>query len=251
MAGKLEGKVAVVTGGGTGIGKACALRFADEGAQVVIVGRRAEKLQEVSDEHQGISFVAADLMKTEDVAKVVAKLNADFGGRLDVLVNNAGWCPVQSIKDVTLADYDAAFSLDVRSLVDMTIQALPLLIASKGNMINLSTLGVTHRAPNLSMYIGAKSAVENFTRCWALDLVGDGVRVNAIAPGAIRTDIWNVTNLSEEEERAHEERTTANIPMERFGTADEIASAALFLASDEASYITGSVFQVDGGGGAL
>ena len=126
-----------------------------------------------------------------------------------------------------------------------------MLIASKGNMINLSTIGVTHRAQNLSMYIGAKSAVENFTRCWALDLAGDGVRVNAIAPGAIRTEIWTVTNLSEEEERAHEERTTANVPMKRFGTGDEIANTALFLASDEASYITGAVFGVDGGSSAL
>ena len=133
----------------------------------------------------------------------------------------------------------------------MTIQALSLLIRSKGNIVNMSTIGVTHRAPNLSMYIGAKSAVENFTRCWALDLVDDGIRVNAVAPGAIRTDIWNVTNLSEEEERAHEARTTGNIPMKRFGTADEIANTVLFLVSEEASYITGAVIGVDGGGGAL
>lgn len=251
MAGKLENKVAVVTGGGTGIGKATAIRFAKEGAKVVIVGRREEKLKEVAAEQEGISYVAADLTKTEDVTKVIDMINEKFSGQLDILVNNAGWCPVQSIKDVTIADYDTAFSLDVRSLVDMTIQALPLLIKSKGNMINMSTIGATHRAPNLSMYIGAKSAVENFTRCWALDLVDDGIRVNAIAPGAIRTDIWNVTNLSEEEERAHEARTTGNIPMKRFGTADEIANAALFLASDEASYITGTVIAVDGGGGAL
>jgi NAD(P)-dependent dehydrogenase (short-subunit alcohol dehydrogenase family) len=251
MVGALENKVAVVTGGGTGIGRATAIRFAKEGAKVVIVGRRESKLQEVASENENISYVAADLTRTEDVTKVIEFVKEKFDGKLDVLVNNAGWCPVQSIKDVTLADYDTAFSLDVRSLVDMTIQALPLLIKAKGNMINLSTIGVTHRAPNLSMYIGAKSAVENFTRCWALDLVDDGIRVNAIAPGAIRTDIWNVTNLPPEEERAHEARTTANIPMKRFGTADEIANAALFLASDEASYITGAVIAVDGGGGAL
>lgn len=251
MAGKLEGKVAIVTGGGTGIGKASALRFAAEGAKVIIVGRRAAKLEEVAVQSENISYVAGDLTATEDVTKVIDKVKEDFGGQLDILMNNAGWCPVQSIKDITLADYDTAFSLDVRSLVDMTIQALPLIIASKGTIINMSTIGVTHRGLNLSMYIGAKSAVENFTRCWALDLVDDGVRVNAIAPGAIRTDIWNVTNLSEEEERAHEARTTANIPMKRFGTADEIANAALFLASDEASYITGAVIAVDGGGTAL
>lgn len=251
MADKLKSKVAVVTGGGSGIGKATAIRFAEEGAKVIIVGRREEKLQEVVAENGNISYVAADLTKTEDVTKVINAVKERFDGHLDILVNNAGWCPVQSIKEVTLADYDTAFSLDVRSLVDMTIQALPLLIRSKGNIINMSTIGVTHRNYNLSMYIGAKSAVENFTRCWALDLASDGVRVNAIAPGAIRTDIWNVTNLSEDAAKEHEARITGNIPMKRFGRPEEIASAALYLASDEASFITGSVMAVDGGDGAF
>lgn len=251
MADKLESKVAVVTGGGSGIGKATAIRFAEEGAKVIIVGRREEKLQEVAAENGNISYVAADLTKTEDVTKVINAVKERFDEHLDILVNNAGWCPVQSIKEVTLVDYDTAFSLDVRSLVDMTIQALPLLIRSKGNIINMSTIGVTHRNYNLSMYIGAKSAVENFTRCWALDLASDGVRVNAIAPGAIRTDIWNVTNLSEDAAKEHEARITGNIPMKRFGRPEEIASAALYLASDEASFITGSVMAVDGGDGAF
>lgn len=250
MSQQLKDKIAIVTGGGTGIGKAIAVRYAKEGAQVVITGRREAKLQEVAAEQEGISYVAADLTKTEDVTKVVDFVKEKFG-RLDVLVNNAGWCPVQSIKDLTLNDYDVAFSLDVRAVVDITIQALPLLLESKGTIINMSTNGVQHRALNLSMYIGAKSAVENFTRCWALDLVDDGVRVNAIAPGAIRTDIWNVTNLPEKEAREHEARTTANIPMKRFGTPDEIANAALFLASDESSYIDGAVIGVDGGISAL
>lgn len=251
MSDKLEGKVAVVTGGGTGIGRAIALRFASEGAKVVITGRRDTKLKEVAAENGNISYVAADLTKTEDVTKVIDYVKEAFAGQLDVLVNNAGWCPVQSIKDVTLQDYDTAFSLDVRAVVDVTIQALPLLLKSKGNIINMSTNGVMHRAVNLSLYIGAKSAVENFTRCWALDLVDDGVRVNAIAPGAIRTDIWNVTNLPEKEAREHEARTTANIPMKRFGTPDEVANAALFLASDEGSYVDGAVIGVDGGISAL
>ena len=144
-----------------------------------------------------------------------------------------------------VADYDTAFSLDVRSLVDMTIQSLPLLIKSKGNMINLSTIGVTHRNYNLSMYIGAKSAVENFTRCWALDLAADGVRVNAIAPGPIRTDIWNVTNLSEEDAKEHKKCITCNNPMQWFGEPEEVANAALFLASDEAGFISGAVIAVN------
>lgn len=210
--------MAVVTGGGSGIGRAIAERFAQEGAKVLIVGRQESKLQEVAAENSNISYVAGDLTKTESVTRVIDTVKERFGGQLDILVNNAGWCPVQSIKDVTLADYDTAFSLDVRSLVDMTIQSLPLLIQSKGNMINLSTIGVTHRNYNLSMYIGAKSAVENFTRCWALDLAADGVRVNAIAPGPIRTDIWNITNLSDEDAKEHEKHITGNNPMQRLGS---------------------------------
>ncbi len=217
MALKLKNKTAVVTGGGTGIGRAIAERFAREGAMVLIVGRRESKLEETAAQNSRISYVAGDLTKTETVARVIDTVKERFGGRLDILVNNAGWCPVQSIKEVTLADYDTAFSLDVRSLVDMTIQSLPLLIATKGTMINLSTIGVTHRNYNLSLYIGAKSAVENFTRCWALDLAADGVRVNAIAPGPIRTEIWNVTNLSEADAREHEKRITGSNPMQRFG----------------------------------
>ncbi len=251
MAEKLKNKVAVVTGGGSGIGRTIAERFAQEGAKVLIVGRRESKLQEVAAENNSISYVAGDLTKTETVTRVIDAVKERYNGQLDVLVNNAGWCPVQSIKDVTLADYDTAFSLDVRSLVDMTIQALPLLIQSKGNMINLSTIGVTHRNYNLSMYIGAKSAVENFTRCWALDLAADGVRVNAIAPGPIRTDIWNVTNLSEEDAKEHEKRITGNNPMQRFGEPEEVANAALFLASDEASFVNGAVIAVDGADGAF
>ena len=101
--GKLDNKVAVVTGGGTGIGKATALRFADEGAKVIIVGRRESKLAEVAKENDNISFVAADLTKTEDVSKVIDAVNERYGGQLDILVNNAGWCPVQSINTISLS----------------------------------------------------------------------------------------------------------------------------------------------------
>lgn len=152
---------------------------------------------------------------------------------------------------MTIEDYDQAFALDVRALVNLTIQSLPLLLKTKGNIINLSSVGAQHTNYQLSMYVGAKAAVENFTRAWALDLAQDGVRVNAIAPGAIRTNIWNSTNLSKEEERAHEKRITDTIPVKRFGQAQEVANVALFLASDEASYVTGSVYAVDGGQGSF
>ncbi len=250
MSKRLEGKTALITGGGSGIGRAMAIRFAEEGAFVCIVGRRENALQETAKVNENISYVVADITKTEQVKKVIDTIKEKYGEKLDILVNNAGWCPVQPLKEITLADYDKAFDLDVRALVDMTIQSLPLILNAKGNIINISTVGATHRAPNLSMYVGAKAAVENFTRCWALELAADGVRVNAIAPGAIRTDIWNVTNLSDEAAKAHEEGIAATIPCGRFGMPEKIASVAAFLASEEASYVSGAVYAVDGGQGA-
>lgn len=212
----------------------------------MITGRREEPLKQTALANQKISYVTGDITNSQDVEKIMNYIQERFDGQLDILVNNAGWCPVQSIKDMTIEDYDQAFALDVRALVDLTIQSLPLLLKTKGNIINLSSVGAQHTNYQLSMYVGAKAAVENFTRAWALDLAQDGIRVNAIAPGAIRTNIWNSTNLSEEE-RAHEKRITDTIPVKRFGQAQEVANVALFLASDEASYVTGSVYAVDGG----
>ena len=198
--GKLDKKIAIVTCGGSGIGKSISLRYAEEGAKVVIIGRKEDPLKETASLNENISYVVGDITKDESVKELVGFVKDKFG-RLDILVNNAGWCPVQFLKDMTIADYDKAFDLDVRALVNLTIETLPLIRESKGSIINLSTVGATHRSPNLSMYTGAKAAVENFTRCWALELAEEGVRVNAIAPGAIDTNIWNVTELSEEESK--------------------------------------------------
>ena len=209
--GKLDNRTALVTGGGSGIGLAIAEAFAKEGAKVLLVGRRESVLQEACENNANFCYVAADITKTEEVAK---------------------------------------FDLDVRALVDMTIQTLPYILAAKGNIINLSSVGVTHRAANLSMYQGAKAAVENFTRVWAIELAGDGVRVNAIAPGAIRTDIWNVPGLTEEQNAEHEKAITSGVPFKRFGRPEEVGAIALFLASDDSSYVSGSVYAVDGAMGA-
>ena len=247
---KLNDKVAIVTGGSSGIGRAIAERFASEGANVIIVGRHEDTLKEVSGTNDKISYVVGDMTDSGAVQKVIDTAKDKFG-RIDILVNNAGWCPVQPITEITVEDYDKAFDLDVRSVVDLTTRALPFIIENKGSIINLSSVGATHPGVNLSMYVGAKAAIENFTRVWALELADKGVRVNAIAPGAIDTNIWNVPGLSEEESKKHEESIAKTIPFKRFGRPEEVANIAMFLVSDEASYVSGSVYAVDGGQGAL
>ena len=248
--GRLDGKVALVTGGSSGIGKSIALLYAKEGADVVINSRKEEALKEVCKLNESkITYVVGDITQDEVVKKIAEYIKTKFG-KLDILVNNAGWCPVQPLKEIKISDYDKAFNLDVRALVNVTIECLPLILKAKGNILNISTVGASHRGPNLSMYLGAKAAVENFTRCWALELVKDGVRVNCISPGAIETNIWNMTDLSEEEAKKHKESMEKVIPMGRFGTPEEVANVALFLVSNEASYVTGSIYAVDGGAGA-
>lgn len=249
MSKQFENKVAVVTGGGSGIGRAIAERYANEGAKVIIAGRRENVLKEVADSNKNISYVVADITNSDDVAKIVKTVETDFNGQLDILVNNAGWAPVTPLKELTLADYDRAFALDVRALLDMTIQTLPFILKAKGTIINLSTVGAQHRGPNMSMYLGAKAAVENFTRVWAMELAADGVRVNAIAPGTIATDIWNQTDLSEEDAKAHMDNIISMIPLRYVGASEDIANAA-YLASEQARYVTGAILAVDGGMGA-
>ena len=248
--GKLDGKVAVLTGGSAGIGKSIALLYAKEGADVVIISRKEEDLKEVCKlNEKKITYVVGDLTQDEAVKKLADYVKTKFG-KLDILVNNAGWAPYQPLKEMKISDYDKAFNIDVRALVNVTIECLPLILKAKGNILNMSSVGATHRNKNISMYLGAKAAVENFTRCWALELAKDGVRVNAIAPGAIETNLWYYTNLSKENAEVYKEKTIKLIPFRRFGTPEEVANVALFLVSDEASYVTGSIYNVDGGFGA-
>lgn len=176
----------------------------------------------------------ADITNSDDITKIAKTIETDFAGQLDILVNNAGWAPVTPLKELTLADHDRAFALDVRALLDMTIQTLPFILKAKGTIINLSTVGAQHRGPNMSMYLGAKAAVENFTRVWAMELAADGVRVNAIAPGTIATDIWNQTDLSEEDAKAHMYNIISMIPLCYVGASEDIANAAAYLASEQA-----------------
>lgn len=248
--GRLDGKIAIVTGGGSGIGKSIAILFAKEGADVVIIGRKEEALKETCNTNEKkITYVVGDITKEESIKNLIEYVTQKFG-KLDILVNNAGLCVYQSLKELKISDYDKTFDLDVRALVNVTIQCLPLLLKSKGNILNISSLASHHCKPNMSMYSGAKAAINNFTRCWSLELAKDGIRVNAIAPGAIETKIWSEAVQKEQIEKV-KEYVAKNIPCGRFGTAEEVANLALFMVSDEANYINGSIFNIDGAYGAI
>lgn len=188
------------------------------------------------------------MTKDEDIQKVANYVKDNFG-KLNILVNNAGWCPVQTLSEMTLADYDKAFNLDVRGVVALTIAVLPLIKKAKGNIINMSSIITQHPGPGFSMYAAAKMAIEGMSKSWAQELAGEGIRVNIISPGAIDTSIWYKTDMSREDEEKNKQGATNASPMHRIGKPEDIANIALYLASDKANFITGANYLVDGGAG--
>lgn len=246
---RFENKTVLVTGAGTGIGRAVAKRFADEGADVLILGRTEKTLKETASSNEKISYIVADIEKDENIADVISELENTYG-KLDILINNAGWAPVTPISEVKMDEYDKVFGINVRALVNLTINSIPLLKKSKGNIINMSSVICKNHLLNMSMYAGTKAAVEIFTQIWAKELAGDGVRVNAVGVGSIETPIYDKTDLSDESIQEHIDKITSAIPQGHFGKPEDIAAVTAFLASDEANFITGSIYGIDGGFGA-
>lgn len=246
---RFENKVALITGAGTGIGRAVAQRFAEEGANVLILGRTKQTLQETAAASENIRYIVADIEKDGDIEKVISEIEQHYG-KLDVLVNNAGWAPVTPFSEVKMEEYDKVFNINVRALVNMTLHSLPLLKNSKGNIINMSSVICKNHLLNMSMYAGTKAAVEIFTKIWAKELAKDGVRVNAIGVGSIETPIYEKTELTDSGIKEHIENITKAIPQGHFGKPEDIAAVAAFLASDEAGFVTGSEYGIDGGFGA-
>lgn len=249
----LVGKVVLVTGASSGIGAATAVFLSKLGAQLSLTGRNAENLQKVCnncDKSAATFATPADLTKEADIEKIV-KNTIDHYGKLDVLINNAGIIETGTIENTTLAQYDRLMNTNVRSIYYLTMLAVPHLVKTKGNIVNISSVNGIRSFPGVLAYNVSKAAVDQFTRCVALELAPKGVRVNCINPGVILTELQKRGGMNEDQYAAFLERTKETHALGRPGKPDEVAATIAFLASDLASNITGVSVPVDGGRHAM
>lgn len=243
---KLEGKVAVITGGSTGIGLSTAKRFVEEGAHVFITGRRQGELdQAVQSIGRNVTGVQGDVAKLEDLNRLYRTVKETKGG-LDILFANAGILDVASLEQVTEAHYDNLFDINVKGLLFSVQKALPLL-RDGGSIILNASVADCKALEFYSVYCATKAAVRSFARGWTLELNKRNIRVNVVSPGPIETPIADHFNRTPEETEEMKQRLISMVPLGRMGDADEVAKAVSFLASDESSFITGIELCVDGG----
>jgi len=243
----LGGRVVIITGGAQGIGAACARRFAREGAHVVLADLHDTQGEALAAE-LGARYVHCDVGHKPDVDALVAQTLATHG-RIDVLVNNAGIFKAADFLDVTEADFDAVLRVNVKGsfLVGQAV-AREMAKTGGGNIVNMSSVNGVMAIPTIASYNVSKGGINQLTRVMALALADHGIRVNAVAPGTIATELAAKAVLTSEEAKA---KIMMRTPMKRLGEPSEIADVVAFLASDAASYITGEIVTVDGGRMAL
>jgi len=247
MAQKLAGKVAVITGGSSGIGLATAERFVSEGAYVFITGRRKSELDAaVNQIGRNVTGVQSDVSKPADLDKLYAAVK-EQKGKLDIVFANAGIGEFAPLGHITEDHFDKQFDVNVKGLLFTVQKALPLLQPGGSIVLNASIVSMTGN-PALSVYSATKAAVRSFARTWSVDLKERKIRVNAVSPGIIPTPGYNTgMKMTQEQVDQFVQGSIGNIPLGRPGTTDEIAKAVLFLASDDSSYVNGIELFVDGG----
>lgn len=246
MSKKLEGKVAVVTGGTTGIGFATAKRFASEGAQVIITGRRQPELNAAVEKIGNAIGIRADSSNLAELDALYSAVKAK-AGRIDVLFVNAGGGSMLPLGSITEEQYEDTFDRNVKGVLFTVQKALPLLAEGASVILTGSTAGSTGTA-GFSVYGASKAAVRAFARNWILDLKGRNIRINTLSPGATKTEgLLAVAGSDPAQQEGFVGYLATLVPMGRVADPDEIAKAAVFLASDDSSFVTGSEMFVDGG----
>jgi NAD(P)-dependent dehydrogenase (short-subunit alcohol dehydrogenase family) len=244
--GRLTGKIAVITGGNSGIGLATAKRFVSEGAYVFITGRRQDELDKaVAVIGSGVTGVQGDVSKLDDLDRLFATVKAEKG-HVDVMFANAGIGGMSPLGSIPEDQLDKVFAVNVKGTLFTVQKALPLMRTGGSIILTGSTTG-SMGSPAFSVYSATKAAIRNFARCWALDLKGTGIRVNVLSPGpTATTGLLNGLARTGRQE-ALLAGLASQAPLERVGNPDETAAVALFLASDDSSFMTGSEVFVDGG----
>ena len=247
MSQKLEGKIAVITGGSSGIGLATAKRFVDEGAYVFITGRRKSELDAAVNEiGRNVTAVQSDVSKPADIDKLYTAVK-EQKGKLDIVFANAGTGALAPLGQITEEHFDKQFNVNVKGLLFTVQKALPLLQPGGSIVLNASIVSSTG-SPAMSVYSATKAAVRSFARTWCVDLKDRKIRVNAISPGVIPTPGYNTSlGMTQEQIDQFVQSAIPGIPLGRPGTTDEIAKAVSFLASDDSSYVNGIELFVDGG----
>ncbi len=246
---RFKGKRALVTGASSGIGRATALRLAQEGAIVLATGRRDEALQELIEELGAdcpVGSLAGDLCEDEFRQQLAEAVEAELGG-LEVLVNAAGIIGSGSLEDTELEAYDRMMDINLRSVFDLTRRVLPQILKVKGNIVNVSSVTGTRAFPGVLAYCVSKAGLDQLTRCLALELAEQGVRVNAVNPGVVRTMLHRNSGMDEEAYAAFVEHSRSTHPLGRIGEPHEVAALIAFLASEESGWITGETISIDGG----
>src|SRR4030095_1970544 len=244
--GNLEGKIALITGGNSGIGLATAKQFVNEGAYTFITGRRKPELAAaVKEIGRNVTGVQGDVSNLADLDRLFAQIRKEKG-KLDIVFANAGVAKYAPLGTITEEFYDSIFNINVKGVLFTVQKALPLLTDGASIILNASIVA-SKGLPSNSVYSATKAAVRSFARTWTTDLKDRRIRVNAISPGPIDTPGLSELLSSSETGQERKKMISTTVPLGRFGAPDEIAKAVLFLASDDSSYITGTELFVDGG----
>lgn len=244
---RLKDKIALVTGGNSGMGLETAKLMAEEGAEVIITGRRQKELDDAVKQigYKNVTGIQGDVSSMADLDRLYSSIKASFG-KLDILFANAGLGELAPLGNISEDHFDKHFDVNVKGLLFTVQKALPLLQDGSSIILNASIAGSKGMGA-FSVYCATKAAVRSFARSWTVDLKERRIRVNAISPGPIETPIFGKMGLTEEQVKEFGSSVLSQVPMGRMGTSLEIAKTVLFLASDDSSYITGIDLSVDGG----